>query len=130
MINLMTSVFKINNINTYLFRDNSTEPVLGQIDFWNQAVVMWDVSQEDARESHHSIWHDAGTEQEKDDRLEASPLTQKCYHPFIILHCLSVCVLIFQEKKKVSLQFYNFGDFFRGGGKGGGCPVFTVHSCQ
>lgn len=80
----------------YLFRDNSTNPVLGQVIFRNQAVVMWNVSQENARESHHSIGHDAGTEQEKSNCLEASPLTQKCNCVFIFHHCLTVCVLATQ----------------------------------
>uniref|UniRef100_A0A3Q3AID5 Sodium-dependent phosphate transport protein 2A n=1 Tax=Kryptolebias marmoratus TaxID=37003 RepID=A0A3Q3AID5_KRYMA len=42
-------------------------------------VVTWFVSQKNKNKSTKSIGHDASTEQEEDDLLEMSPLTQKSY---------------------------------------------------
>ncbi len=60
--------------------------VCGQVDIRNNAVVIWYVSQEDKHESTESIRHDAGTEQEEDNLLEMSPLTQKGNRIGVILH--------------------------------------------
>lgn len=73
----------------YLVWDGSVEPFLSKVDIRNQAAMTRDISQEDTRESDDSIWYNAGTEEKKDDLLKMTPLTQKCYGFFIILHYLN-----------------------------------------
>lgn len=79
----------VNRLN-YLFRDGSIVPVVGQVNFRNQAVVVWNVSQEDDTERNCSIRHDARTEQEKNYLLETSPLPQKSCAVIIVCHCLQI----------------------------------------
>lgn len=76
--------------NIYLAWDGSIEPVLSEIDIWNQTAMPRDISQEDDRKSDDPIWYDAGAEEEKHDLLKTAPLAQKCRGFFVILHYFKV----------------------------------------
>ncbi len=70
----------------YLYRDDSIAPVLGQVNLRNKAMVSRNIGHKHKRESTKSIGEYAGTEQEEDDLLETSPLTQERCGVVIILH--------------------------------------------
>lgn len=91
---LISCVQKLN----YLFWDGGIVPVLCQVNFGNQAVVIRNVSQKDNTESNYSIRHVADTEQKKNDLLETSPLTQKSCGVIIILHRLRIQVSLIPGK--------------------------------
>lgn len=80
----------------YLLGDGSIEPVLSEIDIWNQTAMMGSIGQEDAGETDDSIWYDAGAEEEKHDLLKTAPLTQKCCSFFIILHYFRITLKVFE----------------------------------
>uniref|UniRef100_A0A3B4X674 Sodium-dependent phosphate transport protein 2A n=1 Tax=Seriola lalandi dorsalis TaxID=1841481 RepID=A0A3B4X674_SERLL len=61
-------------------------PVLCEVDVNHLAAVTLYIHQEDKGERAKSIGHDAGTEQEEDNFLKPSPLTQKSYGLIIIPH--------------------------------------------
>uniref|UniRef100_A0A3B5AT14 Sodium-dependent phosphate transport protein 2A n=1 Tax=Stegastes partitus TaxID=144197 RepID=A0A3B5AT14_9TELE len=62
---------------THLHWDDTFTPVFCNVDVRYQALVTRYVSQENKGKSTESIGHNGGTEQEEDDLLETSPLTQE-----------------------------------------------------
>lgn len=82
----------------YLFWDGGIAPVLREVNFRNQAVMIGSVGHEDNRENGDSIRHVDGTEQKKGDQLETSPLAQKSCGVIIIRHCFrteELCTSVF-----------------------------------
>lgn len=84
----------------YLFWNGRIEPVLSNVDNWNQTAMVGGVSQEDAWKSDDSIWYDADTKEEKHNLLKTTPLTQKCCGFFIIFHCFRIT----QNKKAATIK--------------------------
>lgn len=70
----------------HLCGDGGVEPLLGQIDLRDQAVMVGHVSQEDGVEGDDSIGQHAEAEQGEDQQLEATPLTQKGHLLVVVLH--------------------------------------------
>lgn len=97
----------------YLFWDGGIAPILRQVNFRNQAVMVRSVGHEDNRENDDSIRHYAGTEQKKGDQLETSPLAQKSCGVLIIPHrcrteelCTSVFVCQKYLRKRISCTWF------------------------
>ena len=82
----LTSPFRGGLWQSHLYWYDGFIPVCSQVGVRNGAVVLRYVGQENQRERPESIGHDAGAEQEEDDLLEASPLTQESYGVSITRH--------------------------------------------
>lgn len=77
---------KVGPCNAHLSGNGGIEPLLGQIDLRDQAVMVGRVSQEDGAEGDDSIGQHAQAEQREDQQLEATPLTQKGDLLIVVLH--------------------------------------------
>lgn len=70
----------------HLCGDRGVEPLLGQVDLRDDAVMVGRVSKEDGAEGDDSIGQHAEAEQGEDQHLEAAPLTQEGHLLAVILH--------------------------------------------
>lgn len=70
----------------HLCGDGGVEPLLGQVDLRDQAVMVGCVSKEDGAEGDDSVGQHAEAEQGEDQQLEAAPLTQKGHLLAVIQH--------------------------------------------